>query len=146
MLPRLRKRLSYANVIATVALFMALGGVSYAATVAAKNSVRSSSIKNGQVKTADLAKNAVTSVKVKDGALAAADLSAGLKADLNDAATVGGKSATQLGVTALQAKQAGTLNLTGTQQAAVTLNLPTAGAYLVTYAVKAEGSDPSAVV
>ena len=77
MLTRIRKHFSFANVIASLALFIALGGVSYAATIAAKNSVRSSSIKNGQVKTADLATNAVTSTKIKNGQVAGADLAAG---------------------------------------------------------------------
>ena len=49
MLNRLRKRLNYANIVATAALFMGLGGVGYAAT-ASKNSVRSSSIVDRQVK------------------------------------------------------------------------------------------------
>jgi len=141
MLSRLLKRLSYANVIATLALFIALGGVSYAASIAPKNSVRSSSIKNGQVKTPDLANNAVTSAKIKNGQVASVDLAAALKADLNDAATLGGKSAAALSATAFQAKQSGILTLTGTQQAAATLALPTAGTYLVTYSAKAEGSD-----
>lgn len=52
---RLRKRLSYANVIATLALFLALGGVGYAATKLPKNSVGTKQIK----------KNAVTGAKVK---------------------------------------------------------------------------------
>jgi hypothetical protein len=66
--------LSYANIVASVALFMALGGVSYAASTAATNSVRSSSIKNGQVKNADLGANAVTSVKIADGQVKGADV------------------------------------------------------------------------
>jgi hypothetical protein len=77
LLARLNSHLSYANVIATVALFAALGGGAYAATELSKNSVRSKHIKNGQVKRADLAKNAVNSAKVRDGALLAADFKAG---------------------------------------------------------------------
>jgi hypothetical protein len=69
--------LSYSNVMATVALFVALGGSSYAAVTLSKNSVRSANIKNGQVKTADLASNAVTSGKVKNGSLLSADFKAG---------------------------------------------------------------------
>jgi hypothetical protein len=60
-----------------IALFIALGGVSYAAATLPKNSVTSKQIKNGQVKNADLANNAVTSKKVKNGSLAAADFQAG---------------------------------------------------------------------
>jgi|GEM_PF-4818063 len=48
-----------ANVVGYVALFLALGGASYAAWMAPPNSVNSRSIINGQVKTPDLAPNAV---------------------------------------------------------------------------------------
>lgn len=59
------------------ALFVALGGVSYAAVALPKNSVGSRQIKNGQVKHTDIAKNAVTSVNVKDGSLLSADFKPG---------------------------------------------------------------------
>jgi hypothetical protein len=65
---RLRPRLTYANVIATLALFLALGGATaYAASTLGKNSVG----------TKQLRKNAVTGAKVKNGSLAAADFKAG---------------------------------------------------------------------
>jgi hypothetical protein len=70
-------RLSYANVVATIALFVALGGSGYAAVTLPQNSVTSKSIKNGQVNTADLAKNAVTSAKVKDFSLLSKDFKPG---------------------------------------------------------------------
>ena len=60
-----------------IALFIALGGVSYAAVTLPKSSVTSSQIKNGEIKNADLAKNAVTSNKVKNGSLLSADFKAG---------------------------------------------------------------------
>jgi len=74
---RLRRHLSYANVMATIALFVALGGSSYAAIALTKNSVKSKHIGKGQVKRPDLAKNAVQSAKVLDGSLRAADFQAG---------------------------------------------------------------------
>jgi len=68
MRKRLRPRLTYANVIATLALFLALGGATaYAAQTLAKNSVGSKQLK----------RNAVTGAKVKDGSLAATDFKAG---------------------------------------------------------------------
>jgi hypothetical protein len=67
MLARFRPRLSYANVVATMALFLALGGGAYAAATLPKNSVGSKQIK----------KNAVTSKKVKDGSLKATDFGTG---------------------------------------------------------------------
>jgi hypothetical protein len=65
---RLSAKLTYANVIATLALFVALGGVGYAASKLPKNSVH----------TKQLANNSVTSPKVKDGTLGRADLAAGV--------------------------------------------------------------------
>jgi hypothetical protein len=62
----------YANVTATMALVVALGGSAYAA-----NTIRSSDIKNGQVKRVDLANNAVTSGKVRNGTLLSKDFKSG---------------------------------------------------------------------
>jgi hypothetical protein len=67
MLSKLRSRLTYANVIATLALFLALGGGAYAALKLPKNSVGARQIKA----------NAVTSSKVKNGSLVAGDFRAG---------------------------------------------------------------------
>ncbi len=58
MLHRLRRHASYANVVASVALFLALGGVSYAAFHLPANSVGTAQIKN----------RAVTLAKVSAGA------------------------------------------------------------------------------
>lgn len=78
---RILPHLSYANVVASLALFIALGGVSYAATQLPKNSVGTKQVKD----------NAITGVKVKAGTLSSNDLSdsarnllrgnAGLKGD-----------------------------------------------------------------
>src|SRR5262245_25332710 len=69
-----RGHLTYANVMATAAVFIALGGGTYAAVHLSRNSVRSRNIANGQVKQKDLAGNAVNSAKIKDGQVAPADL------------------------------------------------------------------------
>ena len=55
MLRRFRPRLTFANVVSVIALFVALGGGAYAAFHLPKNSVRSKNIVNGQVKKPDLA-------------------------------------------------------------------------------------------
>lgn len=55
---------TYAQTTSTLALFLALGGVSWAAATLPKNSVRSATIKNGQVRTADLAKGSVTPARL----------------------------------------------------------------------------------
>lgn len=72
-----RAHLSYANVIATIALMLALGGTSYAAFKLPANSVKSGNIKNGQVKTQDLATHAVTSTKLAAGAVTTAKCASG---------------------------------------------------------------------
>lgn len=90
----LRPKLTYANVVATLALALVIGGGTvYAAAKLGKNTVSSKAIKNGAVKGADLGKNAVTSPKIKDGTIAADDIAAGviagLTADVTGTATAG---------------------------------------------------------
>jgi hypothetical protein len=72
-----RPKLTYANVVASLALFVALGGTSYAVNELGKNSVTSKNIAKEQVKAADIARNAITSPKVKDFSLLANDFKAG---------------------------------------------------------------------
>ena len=72
MLARARARLTYANVIATLALFIALGGSSYAALQLPK----------GSVGTKQLKRNAVTSPKVKPGSLVLSDFRASQRSRL----------------------------------------------------------------
>jgi hypothetical protein len=66
MLSRLRAHLTYANVVATIAVFIALGGSSYAALKLPRNSVGSEQLKP----------NSITSAKVKGGSLGTTDLKA----------------------------------------------------------------------
>src|SRR3954453_22069075 len=54
MMRRLRSGLSYANVTATIALFVALGGSSYAALKLPRNSVGSTQIRTGAVHSSDI--------------------------------------------------------------------------------------------
>lgn len=66
MLPRLRPRLTYANVLSSLALFVALGGGAYAASKLPDKSVGTDQLKNG----------AVISKKVKDHSLVRKDIAA----------------------------------------------------------------------
>jgi hypothetical protein len=75
---KIRTRLTFANVVACMALFIALGGVGYAATKLPKNSVGSKQLKNGAVTTAKLKAKAVTTAKLGDGAVGAANIGAGV--------------------------------------------------------------------
>ena len=76
MLYRIRRHLSFANIASLCALVFAMGGTSYALTVA-RNSVGSAQLKRGAVANSDLRANAVTSGKVRDGTLRAKDFKAG---------------------------------------------------------------------
>jgi hypothetical protein len=76
MLSALLGRLTYANVMATIALFIALGGTGYAAISLPKNSVGSKQLKKGAVTPKKIKKGAVTSAAVKDGSLGAGDFAA----------------------------------------------------------------------
>ena len=73
---RLRGSLNYANVMATIAMFLALGGGAYAVSVP-RNSVGSSQLKGKAVTAKKLARNAVTTTNVKDFSLLARDLKSG---------------------------------------------------------------------
>ena len=65
----LRARLTYANVTATLALFLSLGAVSWAAIELPRNSVRSVNIARGQVKRPDIAKRAVNRPRIAPGSI-----------------------------------------------------------------------------
>jgi len=77
LLSPLRRHLTYSNVIASLALFIALGGVSYAAIKIPANSVGTKQLKKGAVTGAKVKKGAVTGAKVKKGSLLARNFKAG---------------------------------------------------------------------
>ena len=74
MIGQVRARLSFANVVSLVALFVALGGVAYALE---SNSVKSRHIVDGQVKSVDLKDNSITSGDIASGALSGASITTG---------------------------------------------------------------------
>jgi hypothetical protein len=73
---RLRETATYSNVMATIAVFIALGAGAYAAGLP-RDSVKAKQIKAGAVRSSELAGNAVTSDKVENGSLLGADFAAG---------------------------------------------------------------------
>src|SRR4051794_33433858 len=78
------ERLSYANVTATLALFLALGGTSYALTLP-RNSVGSKQIRSKAVGTSELRSGAVRSGDVRNRSLQLRDLSLGARTSLRGA-------------------------------------------------------------
>ena len=87
MLSRFRARLTYANVVATLALFVALGGSSYAAVTITGKNVKNSSLTGKDVKNNSLTGADVKNIKsgdVSDGTLLAQDFKTGqLPAGIN---------------------------------------------------------------
>jgi hypothetical protein len=69
VLQQLRSRLTYANVMATIAVFLALGGATFAAIKIPKKSVGTKQLKNKAVSTKKLKNKAVTSKKLADKAV-----------------------------------------------------------------------------
>jgi hypothetical protein len=75
---RLRPRFTYANVVATLALFLVLtGGAAYAATHLPKNSVGSKQLR----------KNSVTAAKIKNGTITGAKINLGTLGKVPSAAS-----------------------------------------------------------
>jgi hypothetical protein len=71
---RIRHRLSYANVAATLALFIALGGSSYALTLP-RNSVGSKQLRANSVGHSEIRRNGVNSNAIRNRAIRLRDIS-----------------------------------------------------------------------
>ena len=84
MLRRLFDRLTYANVVASLALFVALGGSAYAV-----NTVRSTDIVDGEVKSVDIGNGEVGSNDIKDNSVNTFDVHSFLGADVVDGSLTG---------------------------------------------------------
>lgn len=74
---RIRNHLSFANVISMIALFVALGGASYAAVTLPKNSVGAKQIKKNGVGASEIKKNAVRASEIKSNAVSGGDVKDG---------------------------------------------------------------------
>ena len=73
---RLRTRLSYANVTASLALFVALGGTAAAAVTLPRDSVGSPQIRTDAVRSPEIAKNAVRSPEIAKDAVGSPEIKA----------------------------------------------------------------------
>ena len=101
----LRPKLTYANVVASLALFLVIaGGSVYAAVKLGKNDVQSKNIAKGAVKTSDIAKNAVKSPTIKNKTIKADDIATGvipqLDADIAGSANAGPQAGINANTTA----------------------------------------------
>src|SRR5829696_985713 len=76
---RMRARLSYSNVMATVAVFIALGGSSYAAV-----KVTGKDVKNGTLTGADVKNDSLTGGDVRNGSLSPSDFKGSVQGPKGD--------------------------------------------------------------
>lgn len=75
---QIRNRLTYANVMSSIAVFLVLGGgAAFAAGQLGKNTVGSKQLKKNAVTTAKIKKNAVTGAKIKNGTVTGNKLNLG---------------------------------------------------------------------
>ena len=74
-----RDKLTFSNVVSVIALFVALGGSSYAALQLPRNSVGTHQLRAGAVHNIDLANRSVTGAKVRNGTLTESDFAKGLQ-------------------------------------------------------------------
>lgn len=104
----MQAKLSYANVMATIAVFIALGGGAYAATQIPNNSVGTKQLKNSAVTTPKIKNGAVTGAKIKLATLGKVPRAA-------NADTVGGQTIKGFGQTVAHGttKQQTVLSLNG---------------------------------
>ena len=76
------RRFSYANVTASLALFVALGGTAVAAATLPRDSVGSAQISADAVRSPEISSGAVQSSDISDGGIKLADVAAGARSDL----------------------------------------------------------------
>lgn len=124
---QIRKGLTYANVMSTIAVFLVIGGASaFAATELASNSVGTKQLKGNAVTSAKIKKEAVGAAKIKNGAVSTGKLAAAaVTAEKLGAASVtseklGATSVTseKLGNSAVTSEKLATASVTGEKLAA----------------------------
>jgi hypothetical protein len=81
-LHRLRGRLSYANVTASLALFIALGGTGYAAVTLPRDSVGPAQLRSNAVGTKEIRRGAVRSSDIRNRAIRVRDLASSTRQSL----------------------------------------------------------------
>jgi hypothetical protein len=115
---RLVRQLSFANVIACVALFVALGGGAYAATKINGNNIQSGSIGGGKLKNATIGAG-----KLKNGTITSQQIAAGTLtgSDIN-LATLGTVPSAQTAAKATNATNANRATTANTATTATTAN------------------------
>jgi hypothetical protein len=77
VLKRLRSKLTYANVMATIAVFLVLTGIGFAVAKLPRKSVGNKQLKNNAVTSKKIHKDAVNASKIKTGAVGRSEIASG---------------------------------------------------------------------
>jgi hypothetical protein len=80
---RLGDRLTYANVASTMALFLALGGTSYAVAALPRNSVGAEQLRSNSVGASETRRGAIRSSEIRDRSIRLRDISKSTKDSLH---------------------------------------------------------------
>jgi len=89
-LKKIIKSLSYANVMATIAVFFTLGGAAFAVAQAPKNSVTSNSVRNGSLVSKDVKDRSLSGKDVRDNSLTGTDVDEATLTGVTPAGPAGG--------------------------------------------------------
>jgi hypothetical protein len=135
----LRDKLTYSNVMATAAVFVALGGTSYAAIKLPRDSVGAKQLKPESVGASELRPRAVSSSEVRNGSLGIEDLGRSTREALRgDPGPVGPS-----GVPLRTSMNSGGRQVTGN---AVSWDATVVGRYVVGFARDVTGCTPTATL
>ena len=124
---KIRKRITYANVMSSIAVFLVLGGASaYAAKKIGSNEIKGNSITTGKIK-----KNAVTASKIKKNSITTAKIAngavTGAKINFNSLGTVPNANHANTADTAAKTSQIGNIFYTANQGGGKTTILSLSG-------------------
>jgi hypothetical protein len=109
-----RRRLTYANVMSSIAVFLVLaGGTAFAANQLGKNTVGSKQLKKNAVTAAKIKNEAVTAAKVKKGSLTGTDINLSTLGKVPSAAKADTATAATSATTAGHASSADTATTAG---------------------------------
>jgi hypothetical protein len=85
LLARVRARVTYANTMSTLAVFIALGGTTYAATALPRNSVGSAQIRTNAVGSSEIRNGSVRSSDIRNRSVTLSDISTSARTALRGA-------------------------------------------------------------
>lgn len=127
MTRKILSRISPASVVAMLALFIALGGISYAAA----GKIGTADIKNAAVTKAKIKKEAVTTAKIKKNAVTGAKVKESSLATVPDAAKLGGREPAAFESKGTDTAEVAFVNLPKSSTTTVASQALPAGTYLL---------------